>query len=86
LALNEYLSEIHPGWFCFGTKQQVPKCACYVARHKECGCTYYVWVPPESRRNFEEFTLKVLRITALINDPGAGQAVGGVIYSPPVSR
>jgi hypothetical protein len=86
LATNDCLLEIHPGWLSRGSKKDVPKCVCYVGHHRECGCDCYVWVLPQYRRDFEEFTLRILRLSSLVLDPFAGQNVGGVIYSPPVVR
>lgn len=85
-ALNSYLTEINAGWFVTGCKRDVPKCACYVGSYKNCDCVSYVWVRPENRQDFEEFTLKIIRLCTLIQDQNSGAFLGGVIYSPPVSR
>jgi hypothetical protein len=71
LALNTYLLEINPGWFGVGTKKDVPKCACYVGHRKECGCHSYVWVLPENRQAFEDFTLRTLRLIGLLTEPNS---------------
>jgi hypothetical protein len=85
LSLNNYLLEIHPGWFGLGQKRDVPKCACYVGHNRDCGCDRYVWVLPEGRREFEEFTLKILRISTMVPDINSAGYQGGVMYSPPIS-
>lgn len=46
------------GWFCVGTKCDVPDNACYVGNH----CDTYVWVMPEGVDGLSRFTITVLDI------------------------
>jgi hypothetical protein len=41
---------------------------------------------PEDKQQFEDFTLRVLRLSNLLIDMNSNAGVAGVIYSPPVSR
>ena len=72
------LAMIQPGWFQVGRKRDVPKDACYVGR---CGSSY-VWVGPEGRDQLTEFTLTVLKITALIKETQTLINPGSVKFSP----
>lgn len=49
-------------WFYYGTKKDVPKCACYVGHYKGCGRDCYVWVMPDQMEKLREFTLTVLSL------------------------
>jgi len=87
LALNDYLLEINPGWLVRGqNKKEVPKCACYVGHHKECGCQCYVWVAPEGRQAFEDFTLRTLRLISLVRQETDVVASQGIMFSPISTR
>jgi hypothetical protein len=44
------------GWYCVGSKHDVPSSACYVGCH---GCTY-VWVMPEGRNDLAVFAMAVV--------------------------
>ena len=81
LALNRYITEITPGWLHRGEKHDVPQCVCYKAHHKNCGCECWVWVTPEDQPAFEEFTLHILRLSNLVQQPGATTPTG-IMYSP----
>ncbi len=85
MALNDYLLDINPGWFGQGCKRDVPKCACYVGHHKECECDCYVWVLPEARGAFEDFTLRTLYLISLILEPNMSGQTQGLIFSPATS-
>ncbi len=86
LALNNYLLDVHPGWLGMGRKHDVPKDACYVGHYRHCGCDCYVWVLPHGRDEFEDFTLRVLRLSTMIMDANTGAVSSGIMYSPPVAR
>ncbi len=83
-ALNNYLLEIHDGWFDQGCKKNVPRCVCYVGHRKDCDCNTYVWVYPESRRAFEDFTLRTLRLASMMAEPNAATPPSGIMFSPAV--
>ncbi len=79
------LQDVHPGWLGVGTsKHDVPKDACYVARWKDCGVERYVWVCPAFRKEFEDFTIKVLNFSGLVKNVQV-QGASGVKYSPGTS-
>ncbi len=46
-----------PGWFCTGTKRDVPKDCCGYVGHY---CGVYVWVPASGRGELSKLTLAVL--------------------------
>lgn len=46
------------GWFCAGSKCDVPENACYVGQH----CDTYVWVTPDGIDGLSRFTITVLDI------------------------
>jgi hypothetical protein len=52
------LAEYYPprGWYCVGTRKDVPKNACYIGAH---GHTY-VWVTPEGMNDLSIFTMGAL--------------------------
>ena len=82
-AINNYLLDIYPGWLQqTGKKSMIPRCACYVGQHRECGCHCYVWVNPEDHAAFEDFTLRILRLINMIEQTEFGVANAGAIYSP----
>lgn len=54
-----YSERLHSGWFGVGTRHEIPKNACYVARY---GRTY-AWVIPGHERAVGDFALVILDIT-----------------------
>ncbi len=86
LELAAYLDAIEPGWVYWGSRKDVPKCACWVSKCKSCDRECWVWVMPENKQQFEDFTLRVLRLSNMLIDMGSNAGVSGVMYSPPVSR
>jgi hypothetical protein len=51
-------------WLLRGCKADVPRCACYVGRYKECGQERYVWIMPEHYPLLREFTQTILSLAA----------------------
>ena len=83
--VEEDLEKIKGGWLHWSCdKREVPKHACYTAAWKDCGRTTYVWVSPENRKEFEEFTIKILNFSNLIKDVKLS-GTSGVKYSPATS-
>lgn len=80
-ALNRCLLEIDGGWFCVGCKKDVPKHVCYVGHHKGT----YVWVPSNNQPAFEDFTLKILRLSSLLQNTSSASSTG-VMFSPIQTR
>jgi hypothetical protein len=79
---NKDLEDIQPGWLCKSTnKHDIPHDACYTAWAKDCGKIWYVWVEPSHRKEFEDFTLKILNISGLIKEPTVSGATG-VKFTP----
>ena len=72
------LAMIHSGWFHVGNRRDVPRDACYVGK---CGKSY-VWVGPEGRDQLTEFTLTVLKLSALIKETQTLISPGSVKFSP----
>ena len=68
-------------WFDCGSKKDVPDCACYVGHYNGCDCECYVWVLPEFRKEFEDFTLKILGFSDLIKETQV-MSIPGVRFSP----
>jgi hypothetical protein len=55
---DEPCAGCRPGWFCVGTKKDVPKhCECLRVGHY---CGVYVWVPPEGQDELTKLTLAIL--------------------------
>jgi hypothetical protein len=79
--INDDLLKIGPGWVGVGCKKDVPKDACYVAHHKDCGRDCYVWVCPQGAQTLEDFTLTVLKLSSLIKETQV-LSVPGVRYTP----
>jgi hypothetical protein len=77
-TIQNDLAMIQPGWFHVGRKRDVPRDACYVG---QCG-TCYVWVENEGRDQLTEFTLTVLKLTALIKETQTLINPGSVKFSP----
>jgi hypothetical protein len=81
LSLNRCLLEIGCGWVGTGGKKDVPKCACHVGHYCDC----YVWILPEDQATFEEFTLKILRLSSLLQNTSTSSS-SGVMFSPIQTR
>ena len=80
--VEDDLEKIKSGWFRWSCdKHDVPKGACYTASWKDCGRTTYVWVCQEGRKEFEDFTIKILNFSNLIKEVKLTGA-SGVKYSP----
>jgi hypothetical protein len=77
-TIQRDLARIQPGWFHVGRKHDVPKSACYVGRCGHC----YVWVEQEGREALTEFTLTVLKFSALIKETQTLISPGSVKFSP----
>jgi hypothetical protein len=86
MQLNDYILEINPGWFGWGDKCDIPKCACYVGHHKECNCRCWVWVMPEYQAQFDDFVMRTMYLLTLILEPNMTGVSQGLIYSPVVTR
>lgn len=69
---------IQPGWFHVGRKREVPNDACYVGHSGDT----YAWVCPEGREQLTEFTLTVLKFSALIKETQTLINPGSVKFSP----
>jgi hypothetical protein len=79
---NKDLEDIHPGWLCKSTnKHDIPRDVCYSAWAKDCGKTWFVWVEPSGRKEFEDFTLKILNFSGIIKEPTVSGATG-VKFTP----
>jgi hypothetical protein len=79
--LNEVVDDLRTvptGWFGVGTKHDVPKNACYVAKdgHK------YVWVMPVHRAELSKFVLIVMDLANAIQEPESLNIQGGLNFSP----
>ena len=70
-------------WSC--NKHDIPKGACYTASWKDCGRTMYVGSVRRSRKEFEDFTIKILNFSNLIKEVKFTGA-SGVKYSPATAR
>jgi hypothetical protein len=77
-TIQRDLARVQPGWFHVGRWKDVPKGACYVGR---CGETC-VWVGPDGREALTEFTLTVLKFSALIKETQTLINPGSVKFSP----
>lgn len=84
LALNDYLLAIGPGWFGRAdNKKDIPHhCVCHVGHHKDCGCNCFVWVTPEGRGAFEDFTLRTLRLITIVRPETDIVGSQGIVFSP----
>jgi hypothetical protein len=83
--VEDDLEKIKGGWLHWSCdKHDVPKNACYAASWKDCGRKMYVWVCPEERKAFEEFTIKILNFSNLIKEVKFSGS-SGVKYSPATS-
>jgi hypothetical protein len=77
-AIQRDLARIGPGWFHVGGKRDVPKDACYVGRSGKC----YVWVGADGSEQLTEFTLTVMKLSALIKETQTLISPGSVKFSP----
>lgn len=59
--LEADLAKMPTGWFCVGTKRDVPKHACYVANYHDT----YVWVLPEGVEGLTRLSLIILDIATV---------------------
>lgn len=85
MDIEKDILEIKAGWLGVGSsKHDVPKDACYVARWRDCGQERYIWVCPGFRKEFEEFTIKILNFSSLVKNVQITGAAG-VKYSPGTS-
>ena len=80
-ALNRCLLEIDSGWICVGCKKDIPKDICFVGHRNGC----YVWVPSQNQAIFEDFTLRILRLSNLFQNNSSGSNTG-VMFSPIQTR
>jgi hypothetical protein len=80
--VNDIVEDLHSipsGWFGVGSKRDVPKNACYVAREGK----VYVWVTPENREALSKFTMIILDIAATLQEPETLNVQGaGLSFSP----
>ncbi|MGO9463463.1 MAG: hypothetical protein ACLQIB_00620 [Isosphaeraceae bacterium] len=79
--VNEVVDDLRTvptGWFGVGSKHDVPKNACYVAKD---GHTY-VWVTPEHRAELSKFVLIVMDLANAIQEPESLNIQGGLNFSP----
>ena len=82
METGEDIAKVPNGWLGVShSKRDVPKQACYVAAHKNCKCGCYVWVLPSSRGAFEDFTLKIMKLSTLIKEPTISGSAG-VKFTP----
>lgn len=80
--IEEDLEKIQPGWVGVAcNKKDVPKCACLVGHYKNCGKCCFVWVLPEGRAAFEDFTLRILKFSSLLKEAQVF-TMPGVRYVP----
>ena len=77
-SIQRDLAQVQSGWFHVGRRRDVPKDACYVGRCGDC----YVWVGLDGREQLTEFTLTVLKLSALIKETQTLISPGSVKFSP----
>jgi hypothetical protein len=77
-SIQRDLAQVQSGWFHVGRRRDVPKDACYVGRCGGC----YVWVGLDGREQLTEFTLTVLKLSALIKETQTLISPGSVKFSP----
>ncbi len=77
-SIQRDLARVRPGWFRVGRCRDVPRDACYVGRSGDC----YVWVCPDGCEQLTEFTLTVLKLSALIKETQSLISPGSVKFSP----
>jgi hypothetical protein len=71
--------EVPLGWFCVGSKKDVPRDAAFVGHHGDT----YVWVMPRGVGGLTRFTWLVLAIVKLEAAPDGGNAKeGGLMFTP----
>lgn len=80
--IEEDLKKIQPGWFRIACdKHEIPNGACLVGHCKDCGKHCYVWVLPEGRAAFEDFTLRILKFSSLLKESQV-MTIPGLRYVP----
>ena len=78
--VRDEIRRITPGWYAVGSKKDVPRDAVYVGRYRD----RYAWVCRSGLPALSEFTLTVMKLTTIVNEPqtqintGSGQ----VKFSP----
>jgi hypothetical protein len=77
-GIRRDLEQIGPGWFHVGGKRDVPRDACYVGRHGH----RYAWLGPCDREALTEFTLIVIKFSALTKETQTLLSPGRVKLSP----
>src|SRR5262249_44436864 len=77
-SIQRDLAQVQSGWFHVGRWRGVSTDACYVGRCGDC----YVWVGPDGREQLTEFTLTVLKLSALIKETQTLISPGSVKFSP----
>jgi hypothetical protein len=76
------LLKIQPGWVRRSRrKKDIPHDACYQACWKDCQGEVYVWVCPEGRAAFEDFTLAILELSDVIKTVNLSGTTG-VKFTP----
>ncbi|MBX9626079.1 MAG: hypothetical protein K2X82_19940 [Gemmataceae bacterium] len=63
--LEDLLEKFNTPWLACGKKHDVPKCACYIGRHRGCTGDCHVWVMPDQLGTLREFTLIVLALAPI---------------------
>lgn len=63
--LEDLVEKFNTPWLVCGKKHDVPKCACYVGRHRGCTGDCHVWVMPDQLGTLREFTLIVLALAPI---------------------
>ncbi len=64
-----------PGWFCIGSRKEVPKNAAYVSRYGN----RYAWVMPEGVPYLAQLTLAILVVTKL--EAGEAMSSSGLAFT-----
>ena len=78
MAIQRDLAGIGPGWFRVGRKRDVPRNACFVGQSGDT----YVWVCPEGLEQLTQFTLTILKFSAIIKETQTLVSPGSVKFSP----
>jgi hypothetical protein len=82
IDVEQALLQIQPGWVQRSrSKHDIPSDACYRAHWRDCCGDSYVWVCPQGRAQFEDFTIKILRLSSLIKNVSVSGATG-VKFTP----
>jgi hypothetical protein len=76
------LIKIQPGWVGRSRdKHDVPSNACYKLCWKDCNGQLYVWVCPEGKAAFEDFTIAILELSSVIKNVNLSGSTG-VKFTP----